>query len=297
MAKKRELKNIYRSLKPYVKEVTHSTLINPDFFQISLRAAFAKIYDFNSFVSSLSSSSHSFYHTATLRGICEDLIVLKAIKDIPGQDRSNLVMYLQLNEMYETMRTQGRFFKNNHHQIVLDEKFADKRSDDEFTKAMDIYKQHGFQIGKYGPSVKSLAKRANLSDLYDFFYAATSAWVHFSPHILLRMGWGAAPEASTTFTFTTKHFSAYYRNFNAIYGTYLFVLFCETFQSNLSLNSKTKKYLEELQEYINAILRWPELLTFEEMNLEAPNLIVQAIYSVTEGYTKRIEEDDVDNSN
>src|SRR5689334_22637088 len=128
-------------------------------------------------------------------------------------------MYLQLHEMFQAMRTQGRFFRKNHHQIVLDDAIADEYSDNELTKALEIY---------------------------DFLYAATSTWVHFSPHILFRMGWASSKERSATFTYTTKHFSRYFASFNAVYGTYLFGLFCETFETELGINPKSKKYLEEL---------------------------------------------------
>jgi hypothetical protein len=233
MAKHRDLKNIYKSMKRYVSEVTQSNLLNPDFYKIALRAALAKSYDFNSYVTGLKSSSHSFYHTATLRGMCEDLIVLKALKDIPAQDRSDLIMYLQLNETYEAMKTQEKFLEKNHPQIVLNEGFANKFSDNEFTKALAIYDKYGIPRKQFGPSIKTLAKRGNLLEVYEFFYAATSKWVHFSPHILMRMGWTTKrndePVTKATYTYTTKHFSNYYASFNAVYGTYLFGLFYERF--------------------------------------------------------------------
>src|SRR5436190_5652651 len=126
MAKPRELKNIYKSIRPHVKAVTKSTLIKPDFYSIALKAALAKSYDFNAYVTGLRSSSHSFYMTATLRGICEDLIVLKALKDLPTKDRFDLIQYLQLQEVFDAMRTQAKFFDSSHHQVVLDDKYADK---------------------------------------------------------------------------------------------------------------------------------------------------------------------------
>jgi hypothetical protein len=290
MAKQRELKNIYKSMKPYVKEVAQSTLVNPDFYKIALRAALAKTYDFNSYVTGLTSSSHSFYHTATLRGICEDLIVLKAVKEIPNPDRSDLIKYLQLKETFEAMRTQAKFFQANHPQIVLDEEFANTHSDKELDKALAIYDRYGFLRGRYGPTIKSLAQRADLAEVYEFFYAATSKWVHFSPHILMRMGWTTKtnnePLTKATYTYTTKHFSEYYAGFNAIYGGYLFGLFCESLETELGLNPKIKKYLEELGLWIGSLMRWPELITFEEMNIKRPSLILQALYNVTKGYTE-----------
>jgi hypothetical protein len=290
MAKKRELKNIYKSMKRYVAEVTQSNLQNPDFYKIALRAALAKSYDFNSYVTGLTSSSHSFYHTATLRGMCEDLIVLRALKDIPEQDRSDLIMYLQLNETYEAMKTQEKFLEKNHPQIILNEEHANKFSDNEFAKALAIYDKYGIPRKYFGPSIKTLAKKGNLLEVYDFFYSATSKWVHFSPHILLRMGWAIKgkdePLTTATYTYTTKHFSNYYASFNAVYGTYLFGLFYESFRDELSLNPKLEKYVTELREWIDSLMRWPELITFEEMNIKTPSLILQALYNVTKGYTQ-----------
>jgi len=284
MTKQRELKNIYRSIKPYVKAATRSTLIKPDFYKINLKAALAKTYDFNSYITGIRSSSHSFYHTAILRGICEDLIVLKALREIPTKDRSDLVMYLQLEECFEAMKTQEKFFEANHPQIVLGEKYANKYSNDELKKALAIYDKYGFERRKYGPTIRSLAQRANLLEVYDFFYSATSKWVHFSPHILMRMGWAPSKDPAETFTFTTKHFSNYYAGFNAVYGTYLFGLFCESLGDELELNPKVKKYVEELGLWIGSLMRWPELITFEEMNIKRPSIILDALYSVTKGY-------------
>jgi len=286
MKKQRELKNIYRSLKPFVLEVTKSNLVNPDFYQLVLKAALAKSFDFNFYVTGLQSSSHSFYHTATLRGLCEDLIVLKALKDIPQKDRSDLVMYLQLTETFEAMEIQGKFFGKNHPQVVLDQQYRSKPSRNKIDKSNAIYDKYAIPRRKYGPTIQTLADKANLLEVYEFFYAATSKWVHFSPHILMRMGWAPSKGIMATYTFTTKHFSHYYAGFNAVYGTYLFGLLCENLESELGLNPKTKKYLEELGLWIGSLMRWPELITFEEMNLKRPSLILDAVYNVTKGFTE-----------
>jgi hypothetical protein len=70
MAKKiRKLENIYRSISPLVKEVAQSNLINPDFYQIALKAALAKSFDFNSYVANLNSSSAGLFGFLLRRSI------------------------------------------------------------------------------------------------------------------------------------------------------------------------------------------------------------------------------------
>lgn len=278
MAKQRQLPNIYKSIKPHVEEVAKSNLVNPDFYKIVLRAALAKSYDFNSYVAGLRSSSHSFYHTATLRGICEDLIVLKAIHGIPTADRSELITHLQRADIHESVKNQTKFFETNRpEQPVLTRKDAEKLWQDANAKALAIYDKHGYVKKGRRPTIRQLAIRANLADVYDFFYSATSKWVHFGPHILMRMGWSSEKSVEAIYTFSTKHFSDYYAKFNAIYGSYLFGLFYESFGKELKINPKMDKYVAELGEWIGSLDRWPELITYEELNLPKPNPIVYAV--------------------
>lgn len=278
MKKRRELKNIYRSIKRHVDAVTKSNLVNPDFYMIVLRAALAKSFDFNAYVSGLKSSSHSFYHTATLRGICEDLIVLKAIHQLPQADRSKLVTHIQRSEIYDAVKSQTKFFSANRpKQPIVSNKNADKIAEGEAKEILAIYGKYGLLKNGRRPTVRQLAIKAGLLDVYDFFYAATSKWVHFNPHLLMRMGWAPEKSLEATYTFSTSHFSTYYAIFNAVYGAYLFGLFHEFFGEELKINPKMDKYIAELGEWIGSLDRWPELITYEELNLPKPNPILLAV--------------------
>jgi hypothetical protein len=69
-----------------------------------------------------------------------------------------------------------------------------------------------------------MAKSANLHALYSYLYSTASKWVHFSPQILLRMGWGGAKDDvgdHTERTFTAANFSQYYVEFNKTYSLLL----------------------------------------------------------------------------
>ena len=56
-----------------------------------------------------------------------------------------------------------------------------------------------------------------------------------------------------------------------VYGTYLFCLYFELFQELIEPNEQEKEAIEELRDHLQRIFRWPEMVTFEEMNLPVPD--------------------------
>src|SRR5690348_2019081 len=108
-----------------------------------------------------------------------------------------------------------------------------------------------------------MADKSGLSELYDYIYHATSIFVHFNPHVLLRMGWGDLPEI----TFSTRHFNAYYRHFACFYGAYLFKELCAWMISIGLLDKAVETSLQKIVDLLGKETRWPEIVTFEEMNI------------------------------
>ena len=132
-------------------------------------------------------------------------------------------------------------------------------------------------IMKTLPSVRSMAEKTGV---YDFMYHATSKWVHFNPHVLLRMGWGKCDDKSqlgdaTRWKFSTEHFSPYYADFNRVYSVFLFRLLCVRLIDEFSEPAAVRRSLEAITSRINGILRWPELVTYEEMNQDGPHVIMR----------------------
>jgi hypothetical protein len=184
-----------------------------------------------------------------------------------------------MSDVFESIGRQGQFFDTNRPgQIILRQKDAENHSKDEKKEVFALYAKHNFLHKGRIPSAMRLAIRARLQEVYEFFYSATSKWVHFSPHILMRMGWSNSTEKDAIYTYATSHFSNYYAGFNTVYGTYLFGLFCEIFEEDLSLDPKVRKYVTELGQWIGSLSRWPELVTFEEMNIKRPSLVLSELY-------------------
>ena len=127
-----------------------------------------------------------------------------------------------------------------------------------------------------------------LKFVYDFIYRLTSGAVHFNPQVLLRLGWGPFIPSTLTLskvTFSSNNMSSYYNAINQIYGSFLLSLYFELFEGFLLPNEKEKAAVVRLREYLLDERRWPEMVTFEELNLPPPVLqgakvpLVRAAYA------------------
>lgn len=114
------------------------------------------------------------------------------------------------------------------------------------------------------PSMREMAAATDLLPLYDFLYAGTSSFVHFSPNNLIRMGKVVGGEKMI---FSASTFSGYYSSFNRFYGLFMFITYCTTFAATLGCDQELKPHIEKLMRHLDEELRWPELVTMEEMNM------------------------------
>ncbi|MBD1862983.1 MULTISPECIES: DUF5677 domain-containing protein [Trichocoleus] len=271
----KELSNVVKSLEPHVKDFCKGCYPTDGFFNSILKAAIAKSYEFCLFTTLEEGKLDAFFYTATLRGICEDLISLKYYYSFDVEDRETVIKYMAVIDMAENVRTQAEFFNSNKPTQPVVKKILD---DSQISLARgeigNLKGKYKWKSSGYRPSTREMAKSCNLLKLYDYFYAATSRWVHFSPHILTRMGWGDMNEnGEIDASYSTSHFSGYYASFNCFYATYLFVLECKLIKKEISFNSDAWLLVEKLEKELLDTARWPELVTFEEMNIKPPSQI------------------------
>jgi hypothetical protein len=114
--------------------------------------------------------------------------------------------------------------------------------------------------------MREMAEATELLPLYDFLYAGTSSFVHFSPNNLIRMG--KVIGGGERMAFSTMNFSDYYSAFNRFYGLFLFITFATTFATMLGCRADLQPAVEKLMRLLDEELRWPELITMEEMNMQ-----------------------------
>ncbi|WP_374027693.1 DUF5677 domain-containing protein [Bdellovibrio bacteriovorus] len=255
-----ELREIYKIVKS-----NQELSISAGLYAIALNASIQKTFEFITLNNLSDHPEKHFLSLASLRGICEDYICLKYIGELSVSERDTVIQLLMIAEVAQTSEAQREFFrKSNPGQIV----YSRSSKNDDYEKARNgIEKILKVSLKKNSvlPSVWDMSKKVDLFDFYKFFYHGTSRFVHFSPRGLLRLGWG---QDETKFNFSTGNFSVYYKEFAFFWGNWVLCLLLQLRQSIFESS-------EELDNAINCYLgilrdrgRWPELVTFEEMNIE-----------------------------
>jgi len=236
-----------------------------------IKAATAKCVDFNILANrSKTKSPGSFVLMSSLRGICEDLIYLSYLSTLKTQDAGVLIMGLQRDNLARGIEAQRNFFaSNNPAQPVIGAGLSADESAKRLRETRDEIRAFWKSIGvpRYdGPSIRELASKVGLTSTYEYIYFASSNFVHFNPHALFRTGWG--PLAGP-FRFSIFAMDPYYQMSGSFYGAIMFLGFESAFGQRylrLDLSKETEKILY----LIDHVQRWPEVVTFEEMNKKAP---------------------------
>ncbi|EHQ26163.1 DUF5677 domain-containing protein [Mucilaginibacter paludis] len=278
MPLQKNLKAIFEAIKPHC-----DNLIVEDFntedkaFICLLKAAFAKNYEFNCLCNQLKHVDQFFFIMPSLRGICEDLIAIKYIKEHIKIERNKLISIQTEKRTIEGTLVQKSFFDENRPgQIILEIRDAQTRVDSLSHQIKDILIKNGLKGDKEFPSVAQMATDTKLIKLYNYMYYATSKTVHFEPGLLLRLGWSNSLE-SKLFTFSTKNFTRYHADFCSYYAAYLFIEFYKAFKKDLGLDVLFKKQIKEITDLLEDELRMPEIVTFEECNIKPPSVITQLL--------------------
>jgi hypothetical protein len=283
-------KKHFEALKPFVKRIAVGSA-RQSFFTLCVKASLAKCFEFNLAVRSEKNLDESFFWMPALRGICEDLIVLNFVKTMPRSDRDKLILRLMAHDIHSRISLQDRFFKEIRiHQPVLRIKEVGNQISALESEIQQIWKKHGWNLARGSmPQIRQIAERQGqpvLASLYDYLYRSTSAAVHFNVQSLLRSGWGPS---KVEFTFSTKNFSRYFRSYARVYGAFLFCVYFEFFSRSLRPGSAVTRRVADIRKELLLAPRWPEMVTFEEMNLEPPktNIILETLMAVIESEKRK----------
>lgn len=280
MAKLSSFARILRLLKDQVRAVGRfdTTVSDPDLYDAVLKSAFVKAFDFAYYAHSATlakADEGSFFMTAGLRGICEDIITLKFIGQFDAPIRREIILMEMASTVSKASEAQNSFFKKVRPFQPLVTVTADPA---ETQKRINRYRAIGLQTGlkmiqEKLPPVEQMALNVGMSEVYGFFYRITSETAHFNVRVALKNGWGPLDKIE----FGTKKFCKYYLAVNQVYGIYLFALLCDLFHAQLGLSDEFMKKLKRLSLELSRELRWPEPVTFEEMNTRPPSPILSSV--------------------
>tara|TARA_R110000850_G_scaffold68107_1_gene152232 strand:+ start:747 stop:1670 length:924 start_codon:yes stop_codon:yes gene_type:complete len=235
-----------------------------------VNAALAKCLDVNVLANKKSVYKENAYIlVANLRGICEDLIVLKYLEKLPEKQRDQYLSLLQINNLRHGILTQSRFFKaNNPFQPIAGGNVS--QAQEQLKASNEDLKDFWLTVNgtKRGPTVRDMAVEAGLPTTYEYIYFLSSNFVHFNPHTLLRTGWGPL---EGPFEFSVHNMNGYYADLVSFYGALILVGFHSVF-GDRCFTDDAKSDIDDIIEIIDQVPRWPELVTYEELNQKPPML-------------------------
>lgn len=245
-------------------------------------SAMAKCLDFNIAAHDVSEGSlEPFFLAANCRSICEELIYVAFFRSLDSRGANEIAMAISEVMHRKSVLSQTRFFAANnslqptHGALVpATEQQQSLRSAEQ--RLSRLWSQHGFsESGR--TTVRDVSRRVRLNTTYDYVYHMTSNYVHFNPTHLFKMGWGPM---EGPFTFSVKHFDGYYRHVARFLGAMFFMGYVLMFSKRLS-KMLSKEYIEIVTATLESNIRWPEVITFEEMNQHPPaNIMYRALMTM-----------------
>jgi len=235
-----------------------------------------KAYEFCSFSYGGLKNEFAFHCVGGLRSICEDLIVLKFISTLPVEDQNTLLLNEIVKTNHNSMRYQADFFGTFRvGQPVLNGSYTTEKLANINSQVDDVWRRHGWPNAKDGkwPPTEQLARKVGkgtVDVIYNYIFRLTSSTVHFSTRSLLRTGWGAVTSDELEVTFSTKNMSNYFVAFCQVYGVFLLSVYFEFFPDLLKVTPKVQIHVQKMRVALAKLNRWPEMLTYEEMNRSIP---------------------------
>lgn len=268
-------------------------------YSTCVKFALARAFGFAS-VAAQAELSSAFFLVPALRAVTEDLILFRFLSKTGSVDERDMVIRnLMQMDVHKQVDYQHRFFsKFRPFQPVLSpQNTVDQELEKARVELADYWRQHGwpgFADKKPMPPVRELAQKSDpglMEVVYDFIYRLASGEVHSTPRALLRLGWGTSQPPNSrrlSARFSTENLADYYLDVAQIYGTYILCLWFEFFSEQLDAGEHEGAAVAALRKYLLSRPRWPEMVTFEEMNFPAPgsaasrfpNFLIAAIYTV-----------------
>ena len=259
-------------------------------FSTCLKASFISTFELVDFVSK-QNADIAFFLPPALRRPTEDVIFFRFLSKLPHEEREKFIRGMMALETANNLKWQRSFFeKFRPFQPVFGREISIDIAQIE-DAVQSFWRKNGWPNIQIKPRhthplVRQIAEKSDprlLDIVYDFIYRLTSGTVHFNPQILLRSGWGSTRKEVVV---SPVNMGPYYLAVSQIYGSFILCLYFEFFGRFLKPNREEKEAIKELRKHLLGIPRWPEIVTYEEMNIPIPNpgfwpgALFHALYSI-----------------
>jgi hypothetical protein len=212
-----------------------------------------------------------------VRTACEELIWAKYLISLDREVAEALVQYLSSRNLFESLSAQKEYSADSIRSLGLEEAFeACLRNQENVRRSLaEIAKRLKWKdrSGKRVPSIKYIAKEVGLQKLYILIYHASSRFVHFSPHELMRRIWGKPGDMHIS----SSHFSKYWACFGVYWALRIYLDLLESLNSILGvISAEGTSSLDEDAAILDAASKLGELgaipiITAEELAWPFPH--------------------------
>lgn len=225
----KDVQRILEAVRACVDEVSNLPWKTTDgYFTLILRSILRRQFDSLDTISYLVSEEKGFATGPLLRPSCEELIWTKYLTSIPSKLVEQLIVCSAQAESLRSLRAQykaaGRDATNElgllHYYDEAKKRESERRRMLRILGRELRWPEKNIKDGEL-PSVSWLAKRAGERETYELIYHATSRFVHFSPHELLRRAWGNP--FTESMSITSKRLESYWGHFSLHWGLLLFL--------------------------------------------------------------------------
>lgn len=276
------MSDLLRAIKREALDKGNYNIPKEGFFRCALRASFVRAYQFAVYSNKIDgekADEGAFFMASALRGTCEDLIALKFIRQLKRKERDEVIAIEMVVAVNRALVEQTKFFrKERPFQPVLTAKEGAAFVDAQRARLYQIGTTSGlWKTEKKLLPIEQMAIKLGMREIYDYFYRVTSDVVHFNPSISLRSGWGDDPKRGK---FSMANFAKYYAEFCQVYSVLLFTMLARAFAVDLGLSKPFRAGLRAIEKELDDVLRWPEAVTFEEMNQKPPGILIRLLAKV-----------------
>ena len=266
----------------YVESNSQMTWYPSDgFLPVVFRAILRRQFESLQAISQLVATGDGFVAGPLLRSACEELIWVKYLTNIPTEQAEQLVVYFALDERHRSLHAQDKFAGRSVTEGLGLLPFLEESNT--FRKG---WRQRIRDIGTrldwpersirecQLPPMWWLAKATDEQSAFDYIYHATSRYVHFSVHELLRRAWGNPWEG--TLSVSSIHFRDYWAHFCLYWGLLLFIRTDQALVSGEALivkeidEAKSAKILEVMKRI--GKLGIPPIISAEELAWPAESM-------------------------
>lgn len=248
----------------YQRTIRAGNNIGAKYYEIVQRAAITRQREALDALVNLCETGHSAFAVCLLRPAYEELVWLEYLNK-HSDIANDLLVKTVRHGIAESLKAQDEYLgRKEMRRLGFSMRFLKFHLANEQTLKMALRhlgSRLGWRNGAYSPSFAFLSRQVGREKEYSYIYHATSRFVHFSPHELVRRAWGNPTEV----TIGSAHFVGYWSAFSLHWGLRIYINTCLACSELIGSKEEGPEIYEELEKLLSDYLPPVPIITNEEL--------------------------------